>query len=286
VRRGSLPWRTGAMVGAVIAAIVVLSELNALRTVEWAYSTSISLGTFWLQQGIGLILVPILAGLGTWLLVALALSLFPEGQRLLRRSAMGAWRRDAVIAVILTLAMAAAFQKLGTLVTSRWPVYFPPRIDLFPSHLDARSPALAFLLAAVLGSVLATAGVGVLIAAFRSGWSRRAWWMWVALLLLVIAVGPSHAHSVRQFLAGWIYGVITFAIPVWMVATFFRDNALAYLASIFCIALAHPVVNLMSQAARAYQWNGLLLGVLSLAVLGWLLLPARPAAETATGASA
>ena len=278
VRRGPLPWRTAAMVGAAIAVLVVFSELNALTTVERAYSTSISLGTFWLQAGAGLILAPVLAGLGAWLLVAFALSLFPEAQRLLRRSGTRAWRRDAAIAVVLALAMTAAFEKLGAILTSRWPVYFPPRIDLFPSHLDTWSPALAFLLSAVLGAVLATAGVAVLIAVFKSGWSRRAWWIWVALALLFIALGPSHAHSFREFLAGWIYTVISFAIPVWMVATFFRDNALAYVAAVFCITVADPVVNLLSQAARIYQWNGLLLAGLSLAVLGWLLLPERSAA--------
>jgi hypothetical protein len=285
VRRGPLPWRTAFLVGAAMAALVVLSELNALATAEQAYSTSISLGTFWLQQGTGLILAPILAGLGIWLLVAFALSLFPEAQRLLRRSGTSAWRRDATLAVILALAMTAAFEKLGAIRTSRWPAYFPPRIDLFPSHLDTWSPALAFLLSAVLGAVLATAGVAVLISVFRSGWSRRAWWIWMALLLLLVALGPSHAHSVREFLAGWIYMVISFAIPVWMVVTFFRDNALAYLAAVFCVTVADPVVNLLFQAARIYQWNGLLLAGLSLVVLGWLLLPERSAAGPGRAAS-
>ncbi|HYN16262.1 MAG TPA: CPBP family intramembrane glutamic endopeptidase [Terriglobales bacterium] len=285
VRHGPLPWRTAALVGAAMAALVVLSELNALTTAERAYSTSISLGTFWLQQGTGLILAPILAGLGAWLVVAFALSLFPEAQRLLRRSGTRAWRRDAMIAVILSLAMTAAFEKLGARLTSLWPAYFPPRINLVPGHLDTWSPALAFLLPAVLGAMPATAGVVVLIAVFKSGWSRRAWWIWVALLLLLIALGPSHAHSVREFLAGWIYTVISFAIPVWMIATFFRDNALAYLAAVFCVTVADPVVNLLSQAARIYQWNGLLLGGLSLAILGWLLFPERSAAGLERAAS-
>ncbi|MFZ3213197.1 MAG: CPBP family intramembrane glutamic endopeptidase [Terriglobales bacterium] len=284
VRRGPLPWRTASLVGAAMAALVVFSELNALPTAEQAYSTSIALGTFWLLRGTTLILGPIAAGLATWLLVAFALSLFPEGQRLLRRPGTRAWRKDATIAVILTLAMTAAFEKLGAILTSYWPAYFPPHIDLFPSHLDTWSPALAFLLSAVRGAVLATAGVAMLIAVFKSGWSRRAWWIWVASLLLLVALGPANAHSVREFLADWIYTAISFAIPVWMVATFFRDNALAYLAAIFCVSVAEPVVGLLSQAARIYQWNGLLLGGLSLAILGWLLLPGKSAAAPETSA--
>ena len=285
MRRGPFPWRAASRVGAAMAALVVIFEVNALPTAEQAYSTSISLGTFWLQQGTGLILAPILAGLGSWLLVAFALSLFPEGQRLLRRSATRAWRKDAAVAVVLTLAMTAAFEKLGAILTSHSPVYFPPGIDLFPSHLNTWSPALAFLMSALLGTVLATAGVTVLVGVFKSGWSRRAWWIWLMLLLLLIALGPSHAHSIREFLANWTYMVISFAIPVWIVATFFRDNALAYLAAIFWLTVAEPVVRLLSQAARVYQWNGLLLGGLSLLILGWLLLPGRPVARPESSAS-
>jgi len=285
VRRGPLPWRTASLVGAAMAALVLLSELNALTTAERAYSTSIPLSTFWLQQGTSLILAPILAGLGSWLLVAFALSLFPEGQRLLQRSATRAWRKDAAAAVVLTLAMTAAFDKVGAILTSLWPVYFPPKVDLFPSHLATWSPALAFLMSAVLGTVLATAVVAVLVGVFKSGWSHRAWWIWLILLLLVVALGPSHAHSVREFLPDWIYALIAIAIPVWIAVTFFRDNALAYPAAIFCVTVAEPIVRLLSQAARVYQWNGLLLGVLSLAVLGWLLLPGRSVARPETSAS-
>jgi len=272
VRHGRLPWRTAAGVGAAMAAIVLLSELNAFQTIEQSYSTSITLGTFWLQTGIGLMLVPILSGLGIWILVALALSLFPEAQDLLRRSAARKWRRDAAVAVILSLAMAIAFNQLRAILTSLLPVYFPPQIDLGASYLNTWSPALDALFSAVLGSVVATAMVGLAIAIFQSGWSRRAWWFWVALLLLVIALGPAQAHSVREFLTVWICSVVSFAVTILIVTVFFRDNALAYLATIFCLLVAKPIENLLSQAARLYEWNGLLLSGLSLMILGWLLL--------------
>jgi len=273
VRHGALPWRAALPVAVVLAVLVVLSELNTLATLEQEYSTSIPLGTFWLQVGAVLILEPILAGLGTWLLVAFALSLFPEGQRLLRRSATHVWRRDAAIAVVLTLAMTFAFKNLHALLTARLPKYFIPEINLVPGHLETWSPALAFLFSALLESVLAAASVAVVIAVFRSGWLRRAWWMWAALLLLIIALGPTHAHSVREFLAVWIYEVVSFAAFVWIITAFFRDNALAYLAAVFAVLVVSPIVQLLSQAAGLYRWNGLLLGALSLIVLGWLLLP-------------
>jgi membrane protease YdiL (CAAX protease family) len=275
VRRGAIPWRTALPVAGVMAALVLLSELNTLATIEQAYSTSISLSAFWLQAGAGLILAPILAGLAIWLLVAFAFTVFPEGQRLLRRPATRTWRRDAAIAVVLGLTMILALRNFRALLTSVLPTYFPPGIDLAPTHLDTWSPALAFLFSAVFESVLITATAAVVIAVFRSGWSRRAWWTWVTLLLLLVALGPAHAHSVGEFFAIWIYGVFCFAALIGVVATFLRDNALAYLAAIFGILVAGPIVQLLSQAASLYRWNGLLLGAVSLAILGWLLLPDR-----------
>ena len=53
---------------------------------------------------------------------------------------------------------------------------------------------------------------------------------------------------------------------------FFRDNALAYLATIFCLLVAEPIQVLLSQGAKFYEWNGLLLGSLSLMILGCLLV--------------
>jgi hypothetical protein len=176
--------------------------------------------------------------------------------------------------VILGLAATAAFGKVGTLLTSAWPAYFPPRIDLAPGFLDAWSPALASLSSALLASIAMAAGLAVLIAVFQSGWSRRAWWFWLALLLFLVALGPTHAHSVREFFVVWLHQTISFGVIVWLASRFLRDNAHAYVASIFCILVAKPVSDLVSQGARSYQWNGLVLAVLSLIILGWLLLPA------------
>ncbi|HVP43698.1 MAG TPA: CPBP family intramembrane glutamic endopeptidase [Terriglobales bacterium] len=272
VRRNRLPWRAAAGVGAAVTTIVLLSELNAFPTIEQSYSTSIPLATFWLQTGIALVLVPVLSGLAVWVLVALALSLYPEAQSLLRRSEMSDWGKDAAAAVILGVAMAAALSKLSAVWTSFVPAYFPPRFDLDASYLNTWSPALDALLSAVLGSVVTTTVVGLAIAAFRSGWSRRTWWFWLALLLLLIALGPAHAHSVREFLIVWIYSVVSFAAIIFIMTLFFRNNALAYLATIFCLLVARPIQDLLSQAAKVYMWNGLLLGGLSLMILAWLLL--------------
>jgi hypothetical protein len=273
VRGGRLPWRTAAGVGAAMAAIVLFSELNASPTVEQSYySTSISSGTFWLQTGIHLMLTPILIGLGIWILVALALSVFPEAKCLLRRSGRNTWRTDAVVAVLLGLAVPAAFGTLNAMLTSRLPTYFPPEFNLHISDFNTWSPALDALFSAVPGAVVGTAMMGVAIAIFQSGWSRRTWWFWVALLLLLIAMCPAQAHGVREFFAVWGWGIICIAVTILIVAAFFRDNVLAYLVTIFCGLVADPIQALLSQGVKFYEWNGLLLAGLSLMILGWLLI--------------
>jgi membrane protease YdiL (CAAX protease family) len=285
VRQGQIPWRRAAPVGAVLGVAVFLSELNGLPNIERSYNTSIPLGTFWLQAGIGLVLVPIMAALGLWLMVALAFSLFPNTQYLLHRRDVRPWRRDAALAVILSLAIIASISKVEAILTWFLPTYFPPQIDLAPGSLDTWSPAFAVFLSALSGAVSAAAVLALIIAIFRSGWTRRAWWMWAGCLLFLVSVGPASAHTVRQFLVVWIYGLASLAIVVWIVATFFRANPLAYLASIFCIIVAKPIVELLSQGARIYHANGLLLGVLSMIVLGWLLLPDRSALAGEQGIS-
>jgi membrane protease YdiL (CAAX protease family) len=273
LRSGQLPWRPAAGVGALVTVLALLSELNSYASIERSYSTSIPLGTFWLQEGAGLLLLPIISGLGAWILVTLAFSLFPEAQRLLRRSGTGVWRRDAAIAVALGLTMTAALHEVSALLTAALPRYFSPQTALAPNYLDTWSPAMGLLLSAILGALLTTAGIGVAIAVFRSGWSRKAWWIWIGLLALLVAFGPAGAHSVREFFTVWTFGAASFVLTVWIVATFLRNNALAYLATIFCLLVARSIEGLLSQAAKAYVWNGILAGSLSILILGWLLLP-------------
>jgi membrane protease YdiL (CAAX protease family) len=273
LRSGALHWRATVGVGAAVTVLALLSEFNAFSNIERSYSTSIPLSTFWLQRGAGLLLLPILAGLGAWVLITLVFSLFPDAQHLLRRSITRAWRRDAIVGSVLAVALAAAFNKLGTLLTMLLPTYFPPGTALAPGNLDTWSPALGYQFSAMSGSVVMTAALGLAIAVFRSGWSRKAWWMWIGLFALVISLGPAGAHSVREFLVVWAYAAASFAFVVWIAVTFLRGNPLAYLAAIFGLLVAQPTEVLLSQAAKVYVWNGVLLGGLSILILGWLLLP-------------
>ena len=99
--------------------------------------------------------------------------------------------------------------------------------------------------------------------------------MWAVALLFAITLGPSQAHSIPEFLAGWTRDAIAVAVAVGIAAAFLGENLLAYPAAIFCLSMADSVVGLLSQPAASYRWNGVLLLALSLLVVGWLLLPGR-----------
>lgn len=277
LRGAKLPWRAAAGVGAAVAIIAALSQFNRITTVEMGYSTSIPLSTFWLQTGVMRTLVVIGAGLSAWLLVALSLSLYPEAHLLLWRSLTGVWRRDALLAAILAVAASAALSNLGALVSQIWPAYAPLEIDLVSGNFAALSPALSFFFEALIQAILASAILAVLIAMLRSVWLRRPWWLWGAVALFAVTLAPSNPHSVRAFLIGWTLHAISFGVATVLVTAFFRDNLLAYPVAIFSAIIAKPLVELLSQAARFYQWNGLALALLAAVTLLWMLLPGRSA---------
>ncbi len=288
VRRGEIRWRASAQVGAVVAAAWALSELNQLSVLDRQYETSISLTAFWLRLGVGLVIVPLLGGLLGWLVVGLATSLYPDAWRVFRSAARRLWRRDAAVAMIVSLAAVAAIARLDDLLASHFHAHAPVRIDLLPDFFDSAWPGAGFFLRGLVSSVFAlphsvfSAPLAALaIYAVRLGVTRRAWWFWMGGLLLFINLGPSEAHSVPEFLLGWAMGFVALAATVGIISAFFRDNVLAYLATAFCLPLADPIVELLSQPAAFFRWNGLLLAGLAAITLGWLLLPGSHVSESA-----
>jgi len=80
---------------------------------------------------------------------------------------------------------------------------------------------------------------------------------------------------VPEFLIGWVMIFVGVAVAVGVVVLLFRDNVVAYTGAAFCVPLLGPVVSLLTQPSHYYRWNGVLLLVLILVVLGWLLAPGR-----------
>jgi hypothetical protein len=155
----------------------------------------------------------------------------------------------------------------------RFHAYAPVGVDLVPDLFDASWPGVGFWLRGLLYGLVVPAIGAVLLYLFRLGWTRRAWWLWIGGFLVLVSLGPSFAHSVPEFFVGWALNLIGLVAAIGIVAAFYRDNVPAYVGAAFCLPLARPVVELMSQPAAFFRWNGLVLAALILAVLGWLLLP-------------
>jgi membrane protease YdiL (CAAX protease family) len=272
VRRAQIPWTPAIKVGAAVTVLWALAELNGLSVAYRDYDTSISIAAFQMRTAVRLFILPLLLGLFSVLVVGLAVSLYPGAWRIFRASARRLWRRDAAVAIVLSLAVGAALSRLGALLATRFHAYTPVRIGLFPDLFDAASPGAGFFLDALVWTPVGASLVALAVYVVRLGWVRRAWWLWVGGALLLINLGPAEAHSVPEFLLGWVMGFVTLAVVAVVVALFFRDNALAYVGAAFCLPLALPFILLFSQPVAFFRWNGLLLAALAALTLGWMFL--------------
>jgi hypothetical protein len=271
VLKGEIQWRRSAALGAAVVGVVGLAELNQLSRLYLGYSTSESLATFWISSVAGHVVFPIFLGLVAWPLVGLAASLYPNAWQVVRGTARRVWRRDAGVAIAASLAAAVGLSQLSGLIGARFHAYAPVQIDLVPDLFDASWPGAGFVLRGVLFCCFVPAMAAVLIYLFRYGWTRRAWWLWVVIPFLVVALGPPVAHSRPEFLVGWAMRFLALVVVAGVVAGFFRDNVLAYLGAAFCLPLVWPLVELLLQPAAFFRWNGVLLALLALVFVGWML---------------
>lgn len=271
VRAEKIPWRRSLWAGLALAGLTVVGELNAIPLMYEQYRTSISLINFWITAAVGLTVSPLLIGLLVWLALALATSLYPDSWSIFRGAARRVWRRDAVIVLALSLSAAVGISQVNTLISDRFHTSAPVSFGIFSGRMDVSLPAISAILHALIYTVLVSALAGILIYLGHSGWSRRAWWIWPVALLVLVSLGPSGAHSVGEYMAGWVMAFIPLVAAVLIAGWFCRANILAYLAAIFCLQIAAPLAQLLSQPSMFFRWNGVVLLVLSLLVLVWML---------------
>jgi membrane protease YdiL (CAAX protease family) len=285
VRAGQILWLRSLWVGIVLAVLMFLMELTSIPILYQRYPTSISLSNFWIMVGVSLAVSPLLMGLIGWLVVALVTSLFPDAWLIFKGAARRTWRRDALIGFILAVVAAAGTSQLNAAISARLHTFAPVSIEIFPSLMDTSWPGVAVLLHALIFTVVYASLLGVLIYLVRSGWSRRAWWIWPIVLLAVVGLGPAGAHSTREYAAGWVMGLLPLVAAIVVIVWFFRSNILAYVGAIFCLQVAAPLIQLLSQPSTFFRWNGAVLLILSLVILAWMLV-AGGMATSAEGTSA
>lgn len=269
----AIPWRASLKVGIFLAVVAALGEVFRIPTADRLYQTSVPLRTFTLLVAVGFVILPLLAGLAGWLLAGLAVSLYPDAWGVFRSAARRVWRRDAAVALVLSLAAGAGLGSLEELVGDRLHAYAPVEIGLAPPFFDTWWPAAEYFLQSLMHAVFYASMVAVVIYLVRWSWKRRAWWIWPCGLVILASLGPTGAHSWREYFADWALSLAGLVVTVGIVAWFFRSNALAYVAAAFCLDLAPKLRSLLEEPPGFYFWNGLALAGLTVIVLAWLFAP-------------
>ena len=277
IKSGLIPWRPAAKVGAAIVVVFSIVELNALSTVQNSYDTSMPLNLFRVLEGVGFLLVPLSVGLAGWLLVGLATSLYPGSWRIFSGSARRVWRRDAAVAIMVTLAASAAIGQINSLIADRFHAFVPVDVGILPGSFDSSWPAASFFFSGVASCIFRTSAIALIVYIVCAGASRRRWWLGGIGLIFLISLGPASAHSVREFLLGWSMGFVSAVVAIGILILFYRDNVLAYVGASFLLSTVSPMVSLLAQQPRFFLWNGLALAISILVVIGWMFLGARGA---------
>jgi hypothetical protein len=280
VRSGQMLWKRSAKFGVLIAILGLLGTLNGLPLVYQRYDTSMPLTVWKLFIAVSVIVVPLVEGLFAWLLIGSAAGLYPESWNLFSGAARRVWRRDALVALVLSLAAGVGLARVDLLLTSLFHAYAPIKDELFPAVFSTPWPAAGFFLSSLTRTLLYTAVVGLAIFIIRAGWKLRAWWLWLGLALVLVSLGPTHAHSLAAFGAGWLMNLLPLLVAAAVVAFFLRDNILAYLIVLFCSQVAEALEDLFAQPNTFYLENGVALALLAAAVLVWMLSSSGEAAKS------
>ena len=275
VRQGRIAWRPAVMVGAALTLVMVLSELNQLPVMDEMYSTSLPLATFRLFMAVGYVVGPLLVGLMFWLLVALATSLYPDAWQVFRARARQLWRRDVLVAIIVSVAASAGTQRLLALLASRFHAYTTIEFGGASGLFNGSWPGPGSFLSGFAGALGTAVLAALVIFVIRYARATGAWLLWSGGLLLLVNLGPAGAHSVAEYAVGWTVHFVPLAITVGIMAAFLRGNVAAYLGTAFSIAIMQPLVTLLAQPPAFYRWNGIILAVLALLFLAWLVALGR-----------
>ena len=271
VRQGRIAWRPAVMVGAALAFVMILTELNQLPVVDETYSTSLPLSTFRLFVVVGYVVGPLLAGLVFWLLVGLATSLYPDAWQVFRAGARQLWRRDVLVTIIVSVAASAATQRILALLASRFHAYTAIEFGGASGLFNGSWPGPGSFLGGLQGALVAAVVAAMVIFVIRYARAAGAWCLWSGGVLLLATLGPAGAHSVAEYAVGWTTNFIPLAITVAIMVAFLRGNVAAYLGAAFTVSIMQPLVTLFAQPPTFYRWNGIILAVLALLFLGWLV---------------
>lgn len=282
IRRVPVPWKSLFGVLLALGIPIALSQINRLPAFVERYPSEIPWNVFLITGAVGIcfgILIQALIVFGALLVLQAAR---PEWRAELAPRAWPAQARHALVVALLGLSLGVLVDRFELLARLKWPALFsgilPPEL---PGHLSI-VPFYDVVWAAVIGTFI----VGMLLAGLslvlrRSLRLARA--RWGAVLLICVALTPSHVHSLAEALVPTFFAILALAAAAILALRAARGNLLAYLAVLPLVLGGHKALELIQQPEPGARLNGIIAMVLLAAPLLGLVVAAwrggrRPAA--------
>ena len=271
-RRHALPWGLAARIGLPLAAISLAGTAVSFPLLFSNYDTAFPLQSFDVVLLTGLVI----AALGLFVALAcgaaIILALRPDAVAVFRRAERRRLSLDAVFAAGLAAVGVAALDRLQWLLIDR----FHPQALLSVSAQMSYGTAAAALpgLAGASQSALFWLALLALIVYAVGSLGRWPGAAMLAGLLAAAAFVPSGVHNGGELSLYFVITLVWLAAGVMFVKYFARANYLAYLLTVWTLALLERAADLLAQPAAALRLQGALLIALLLATLLWAVAPA------------
>ena len=179
VRSGQMQWKRSAKFGVLVAILGFLGALNGLPLTYHQLRHLDASDGLEIAVAVGVIVVPIVEGLLAWLLIGSAASLYPDAWKLFSGAARRVWRRDALVALILSLAAGAGLARVDAILTT-CSMPMPPLKMTFSPRLSAPGGRrLGFFLSGLTRTLIFAAVVGLAtLSCARAGDGARGGYGW------------------------------------------------------------------------------------------------------------
>lgn len=269
-RRGEVRWQPCLLWALPFGVLTLLSSLNAWPRILLAYTTEIPWNTFVLSTAATLTLSATFVYFVIATAIAGMTTRFPDIWSLRDRAFRRALLPDALLAALLVLSLAIAFDRIfGQL--PRWvPSLADPGSGMEVGALSSVVPWFQVFAGAALSWVWRLALVTLAIGVLTHGlWSKPVLGLLVAGAL--IALVPLETRGPGEFLIA-LAPILILAAAGYLLARFvLRDNLLAYPLAVAAVVASGAVGPLLASEGAYFRHVGLLGLALILLPVGWFL---------------
>jgi membrane protease YdiL (CAAX protease family) len=276
IRQGLVRWRPAMTIGAVAAALIIVSQLLVRDQMLKNYSTAVPIETFQVMQYVLLATGLIFGSIIMATAAAVLMSSFPEclaAWRVSNRRRLGV---DAAAALAAAVGFGILINRIAGFLTDR---FHAQALFSFgsPDSIVSAAPALGALAESFRGALLSAAGAAVVALLVRK---LKGWTVPVALVALAAMV-PDETRTAPEFALHYLIALFTVSLAALWCWRFARNNYLAYALVFWIMDLQGNIANLLGTAIPAMQIQGWVLVAATVAGVTWVVLPGFTKREAA-----